>query len=387
MNNKFTELKTTKSSTRKPWIIAITILVIIFGGVFGYDFIRAMIMKKIFTNFQTPAQVVSAVVVKPQDWQPLLSSVGEIQAYTGVEISPEVPGKVREIYVTSGQMVKAGDKLIQLDDSSESGQLKSVAAQLNNAEINLKRNENLLAQKAVSQGAYDNAFAAYKEAKGNYENLLALKNKKLLKAPFSGKAGIVQIKVGQFVSVGQVSLSLQTVDALYTTFSVSQKDFAHLALNQPVEVRVDAYPHQVFKGHISAFDSEFNSETRMIDVQAALDPSNSLLLPGMFVDVNVLLPVAHNVLVVPQTAITYTLYGDSALVVTYDTEQKDGKTLIATDKNGYQLGKVKRVFVRTSDKRNNYVVITDGLKAGDVIIDAGQSKIDDGSAVAIPPMK
>lgn len=383
MTTQFAQLKVVKNNKKKPWVITITILVIIFGGVFGFDLVRAMIMKKIFTNFKTPAQVVSAYVVKAQDWQPILPAVGEIQAYSGVDISPEMPGRVREIYFTPGQTVNAGDKLIQLDDSSESAQLKSVEAQLKNAELNLKRNENLLAQKAISQGAYDNAFAAYKEIKANYQNLAALKNKKLLKAPFSGKIGIAQVKVGQFVGVGQVCVSLQTIEALYISFAVSQKDFSHLSINQPVEVRVDSYPHQVFTGHISALDSEFNADTRTIDVQAALDPSNISLLPGMFADVNVLLPVEHNALVVPQTAITYTLYGESALVVTFDTEQKDGKTTTSTDKNGYQLGNVKRVFVKTGDKRDNFVVITEGLKNSDVVVDAGQSKIDDGSAVAI----
>src|SRR5579872_3477321 len=129
---------------KKAWIIAIIILVVIFGGLLTFDFSRMMKMKKLFANYTPPAKVVSAIVIKPQDWQPLVPEVGQIEAYQGVEISAEVPGRVNEIYFTSGQQVKSGDKLIQLDDSSEKAQLKSIAAQLQNAETNLERQKHLL---------------------------------------------------------------------------------------------------------------------------------------------------------------------------------------------------------------------------------------------------
>lgn len=368
---------------KKPWIIAITILVVIFGGVFAFDITRALILKKIFSNFTPPPQVVSTITIKPQEWQKYLPAVGQVSAYRGVDISPEVSGRVDAIYFKSGQLVKSGEKLIQLDDSSEVAQIQSVDAQLQNAKSNLERMQRLLEQKAASQAAYDDALATEKQLKANYDNLVALQAKKLIRAPFAGQTGIAQVKVGQVVTAGQTCLSLQTVDALYVTFSVSQKDYSALSLNQPVIVKVDAYPNQKFMGHISAFDSQFDETTHSISVQAALDPSNMQLLPGMFVDVNVLLPVQQNVIVVPQTVLTYTLYGESAFVVTFNKVTEDGKDVIAKDKNGFPLGTVKKVFVRTSDKQGNKVVVLEGLKSGDVVVDSGQSKIDDGSTVAI----
>lgn len=372
-----------KPSNKKPWIIAITILVVIFGGVFAFDLTRTLIMKKIFTNFKFPPQVVSTIVVKPQTWQPLLPAVGRLEAYNGVDISSEVSGRVQAVYFTSGQTVEAGQKLIQLDDVSETAQLQSVEAQLRNAETNLQRSTHLLEQKVISQGAYDDAATNEKQIRASYNNLKAIKEKKLVRAPFAGKIGIANINVGQFITGGQTFTTLQTVDALYVTFAVSQKDYSLLRLQQPVEVRVDSYPNQAFIAKITAFDSKFSDESHTIDVQAGLAKSGLQLLPGMFVDVNVLLPLQHDVIVVPQTALTYTLYGESAYLVTFEKVTEDGKEVIATDKNGFQLGTVKKVFVRTSDKRENSVVVIEGLKAGDVVVDSGQSKIDDGSSVAI----
>lgn len=370
-------------SNKKPWIIAIVILGVIFGGVFTFDLVRSIILKRVFANFSFPPSVVSTITVKRQDWQPLLPAVGEISAYKGINISSEVPGSVKEIYFESGQEVKAGQKLIQLDDNAEVAQLKSVEAQLKNAELNLERYERLLAQKAVAQGAYDDASALVKQLRANYENLLAIKEKKLIRAPFEGQVGIAQVKLGQFINAGQTCVSLQTVNALYVTFAVSQKDYSAIKLYQPVEVKVDAYPNQIFKGKITAFDSKFSEDARTIEVQAALDKNQNNLVPGMFVDVNVLLPIQRNQIVVPQTALSYTLYGESAYVVTLETEEKEGQQVQVKDKHGFPVGIVKKVFVKTADKRGNLAVVTEGLEAGDVIVDAGQSKIDNGSRVAI----
>ncbi len=370
-------------SNKKPWIIAIVILVVVFGGVLAFNITKSVIMKRIFTNFQMPPQVVSTITVKAQDWQPILPAVGEISAYKGIDLSLEVSGRVKAIYFESGQNVKAGQKLIQLDDSTEAAQLQSMEAQLRNAELTLKRYSRLLEKKAVSQGAYDDAESLVKQLRANYNNLVAIKDKKLLKAPFAGKVGISQIKVGQFISVGQTCVSLQTVNALYVTFSVSQKDYSAIQLDQIVNINVDTYPNKTFKAKITAFDSQFSDDAHTIDVQAALEPVEETLLPGMFVDVDVLLPMEKNQIVVPQTALSYTLYGESAFLVTLNTEKKDGKSIQSKDKNGFLLGKVKKVFVKTGDKRENLAVVTEGLESGDIIVDAGQSKIEGGSTVAI----
>jgi len=368
---------------RKPWIIAIIILVVIFGGVFAFNLTRTIILKRVFANFQFPPSVVSTITVKAQDWQPLLPSVGELSAYKGISVSAEVSGRVTDIYFTAGQKVKAGEKLVQLDDASEKAQLSNMEAQLRNAELNFKRYSHLLEQKAVSQGAYDDAASSVKQLRASYDNLVASKEKKLIKAPFSGTLGIPQIKLGEVINAGQTCVSLQTVDALYVTFSVSQKDYSYLTLQQPVNVTVDAYPDEVFHANVAALDSNFSDDSHTIEVQAALKPSKIQLLPGMFVDVDILLPIKHDVIVVPQTALSYTLYGESAYLVSFEKENKDGKEIIATDKNGFKLGRVKKVFVKTVDKRGNLAVVTEGLNPGDIIVEAGQNKIENGSRVAI----
>ena len=110
------------------------------------------------------------------------------------------------------------------------------------------------------------------------------------------------------------------------------------------------------------------------DFQSNIDNSENKLLPGMYTSVKVALPIIPNSIILPQTAITYTLYGDSAFIVTLLDKKTD---------KGDSLGTVKRVFVKTGEKRDNSVVILEGIKEGDLVVSSGQLKLVDGSKIAI----
>ncbi|APJ03595.1 efflux RND transporter periplasmic adaptor subunit [Silvanigrella aquatica] len=354
--------------------LTILILAIVFGGIFGWHFFIQFQINKFFSNFVPPPQVVSVATAKSEDWQPYLYSVGSLSAINGVDISAETSGQVKAIYFDSGKFINKGDPLIQLDDSSEQAQLKEIAAQLQLAQVNDKRSKQLFSQGAASQSSVDDSATKVKQFSANYENVKTLIAKKLIRAPFSGKIGIRQVNIGQYISAGYACASLQTSHALYAQITLPQQDTNKVKLTQDVIVTVDAFPNLIFKGKITAIDSKIDETTRTIQAQATIDNSENKLLPGMFVNVKVALPIIPNSIVLPQTTITYTLYGDSAFLVTLSDKKSD---------TGEVLGTVKRVFVRTGEKRDNSVVILEGIKAGDVVVSSGQLKLVDGSAIAI----
>lgn len=358
----------------KRMSITIIGLVIVFGCVFGWYGLRQYFIKSFFAKFEPPPQVVSVVKAKLDNWQPYLYSVGSLSSINGVDISAETAGQVKAIYFDSGKHVKQGEPLIQLDDSTEQAQLKDISAQLQLAQVNDKRIKQLFTQGAASLSAVDDSTSKVKQLLANYENAKSLIAKKLIRAPFSGKIGIKQVNIGQFIAAGFACASLQTSNALYAQITLPQQDTNKININQEVIVTVDAFPNLNFKGKINAIDSKVDESTRTIHAQATIDNSENKLLPGMFISVKVALPVIPNSIVLPQTAITYTLYGDSAFVVSLLNQKTD---------KGEELATVKRVFVRTGEKRDNFVVILEGIKEGDMVVSSGQLKLNDGTKIAI----
>ena len=358
----------------KPMRRTIIGLIVVFGGIFGFYFLKQYGMHKYFSTFVPPPQTVSTVQAKNVLWQPYLTAVGTMSAINGVDISPEVSGQVKNIYFESGKMVKKNDPLIQLEDFSERAQLADVQAQLQLAEKNLERTKKLFSENVSTKSALDEATSKYKQLKANYENISSSISKKLVRAPFDGKIGIKQINVGQVVAAGQMCASLQAIHALYSKFSLPQQDIPKVFLKQVVKVSTDSYPDELFDGVISAIDSKVDDNTRTIEIQATVDNASGKLYPGMFVTLQLLLPSIPNTTVIPQTAITSTLYGDSAFIVSF-TGKKDS--------NNQDLATVKRVFVRTGDKQENNVVILEGIKGDDIVVNSGQSKLENGASITI----
>ncbi len=358
----------------KPVVLTVFALVIIFGGIFGYDALKAHFIAKFFETFAPPAPSVTVIRAGNVTWQPYLETLGNMTAKNGVDISPEVSGNVKAIFFKSGQTVKKGAALIQLDDSTERAQQEDIKAQLQLAQATLARTKKLFSVRATTQVALDDALTKEKQLKANLESVVYNISKKLIKAPFDGKIGISQINLGQNIREGQVCASLQAINALYAKFSLPQKDIQSVNLKQIVNVNSDAYPNVFFDGYISAIDSKVDENTRTLEVQAVIDNSAGKLYPGMFVDLKVFLPTIPNTVVIPQTAITYTLYGDSAFIVSLSGKKND---------KGEDLGSVKRVLIKTGDKIENLVAITEGIKAGDIVVTSGQSKLENDLKIVI----
>ena len=193
-----------------------------------------------------------------------------------------------------------------------------------------------------------------------------------MRAPFDGDLGVRKVEVGQYLSAGTQIVSLTDLSELWVNFTVTEKDSGQLKVGQTVRVGVDAYPGKVFEGKITTIEPQIATDTRNIRVQATIANPDHILKPGMFATTTVVLPDKPPVLTVPETAVDYTLYGDSVFVIN-EKKTDDGKTTLTAD----------RTYVQTGDRINGRAVILKGLKEGDRVVAVGQLKIQSGAAVAI----
>lgn len=365
-----------KKSMKKPLIITIVGLVILFGGLFSFGMFRSYMMNKSMASFKTPPQVISATKVVTATWKPFINSIGTIVAIKGVSVTPEIAGLITHIYFQSGDKVKAGQPLIKLDTSLDEQDFKNYQAQYLLAKITYDRQRALYISRNVSNEALDQARAAVQQDKAIMDKTGVTILQKTIRAPFSGKIGIRQVNIGQYVSPGDALVTLQSLDPLYMNFSLPQQNVKALYTNQPIELTVDAFPNQTFNGTVSALNAQVDSSTRNILIQATVPNPKFQLLPGMFATVKVILPQQQNVMTVPQTAINYSLFGNSVFVLV-------PPATAPTTKNAPIIYTVKQVYVTTGEQRGSVVAITKGLTVGEEVVTSGQLKLDDGSPVMI----
>lgn len=354
-------------------IAVILFLLIVFGVIFGWGLLRSFLENRYFANFKPPPETISTATAISQTWQPTLSAVGSFSAEKGVTVSSQVPGAIVKMYFQPGQMIKAGQPIVQLDDSEEQQDLKNFQAQLTLSEITFRRQSILYSKQSVALSELDQARAQLQSNAAQVGKTQAIIAKKHIVAPFSGKLGMNQVNIGQYVNAGTAIVSLQAFDPLNVDFNLPQQYLFMLRMSQPIQIIVESLPNDVFNGKIIALDSQVDPGTRNIAVRGLLSNPQFKLFPGMYINVKVILPQKMNVVTVPQTAVTYSLYGDTIYVVT-----KEG-----ADANGKPIFKVHARYVTTGEQFNNRVVILKGIKANEVVVTSGQLKLVDGAVVNI----
>jgi membrane fusion protein (multidrug efflux system) len=332
-------------------------------------------IRQVIANSPKPApQTVSTVKVEVLEWQPQLSAVGTLSAVRGVDVSPEIAGLVREVDFKSGQDVKAGDVLVQLNADSDVAQLHSLEAAAELSAVVLERDKAQLAAEAVSQAQVDSDAADLKSRRALAAQQAATVAKKTIRAPFDGKLGITTVNPGQFLNPGDKIVTLQRIDPIFIDFYLPQKQIAGLAVGMVVNVASDAYPGQAFAGKITAISPKIDVATRNVQVQATISNAKRQLLPGMFARASVDSGARQRHLTLPQTAITYNPYGSTVFVLK-PGEQKDARG------NAQQV--VEQVFVTTGETRGDQIAILKGLEEGQQVVSSGQLKLKNGSAVAV----
>jgi membrane fusion protein, multidrug efflux system len=366
---------------KKPfwkYLIFFVILFVLFLAlVAGFGFVKFTQIQGFITMaksgaFEPPPTAVTTDVAQRTEWQPTLESVGTVTAVNGVTVSTDLAGIVRQIAFESGSKVREGDLLVHLDTTQEEAQLHSAEAQRDFAAVTLKRDKDLVEKHAISQSDYDNADAVFRQNQASVDQFKALIARKTLRAPFDGVAGIRQVNLGQYLKEGDMVVTLQAFDPIYVNFSLPQQDLSKLIIGEPVQLRVDAFPDQIFNGTITAINSLVDQATRNVQVQATFKNSDLRLRPGMFAKVSVVLSERQNVVAIPATAIHYAPYGDSIFVV---SELKDPQ--------GKEYKGVKEQFIKTGQSRGDMIAVVSGLKPGDEVVTSGVFRLKSGAHVKV----
>ena len=357
------------------WFIIIGILLgVLVTAIVGFNYIRANAIKNFFATMKPPPTNVTVAEAKSEVIPNLLNAVGDLAAVHQVNVTSDVNGRVTQIMFQAGSTVKAGTPLVQLFDAPEQGDLASFKAQAKVAELNLDRAKQLASRQFGPQATVDTAQAAFDQAQAGISRTEAVISQKLVRAAFDGDLGVRRVEVGQYLTAGTQIVTLTDLSAVYANFTVTEKDSGTLKVGQTVRITVDAYPGRKFEGKLTTIEPQIAAETRNIRVQATIQNPDKILKPGMFATTTVVLPDKPAVITVPETAVDYTLYGDSVYLIT-EKKEDDGKTSLTA----------VRTFVQTGDRSNGRAVIVRGLKAGDRVVQVGQLKLQSGVAVAISP--
>ena len=355
------------------WFIIVGLLLaVLVGGLVGFNAFRTKMITQFFANNKPPPASVSVAEAKSEVIPNLLTAVGDLAAVHQVNVTSDVSGRIVEIMFTAGSSVKAGTPLVQLFDGPEQGDLASFKAQATMGQLALERAKQLASRQFGPQATVDQAQSAYDQANAGIAKTQAIISQKLVRAPFDGELGVRRVEVGQFLTAGTQIVSLTDLSELYANFTVTEKDSGNLKVGQTVRILVDAYPGRIFEGKISTIEPQISADTRNIRVQATIANPEQILKPGMFTTTTVVLPDKPAVVTVPETAVDYTLYGDSVYLIT-EKKEDDGKTSLTA----------VRTFVRTGNRVQGRAEIFSGLKPGDRVVAVGQLKLQSGAAVAI----
>ena len=371
-----------KAITEKPrarpvrmlrWFIIVgLVLSLLVGGLVWFNYFRGKMIAQFFANNKPPPASVSIADAKSEVIPNLLIAVGDLAAVHQVNVTSDVNGRITDIMFTAGSNVKEGTPLIQLFDAPDQGDLANFKAQATVAQLSLDRAKQLAARQFGPQATVDTAQAAFDQANAGIAKTQAIISQKLVRAPFDGELGVRKVEVGQYLTAGTQIVSLTDLSVLYANFTVTEKDSAQLKVGQTVRVVVDAYPGRNFEGKITTIEPQIATDTRNIRVQATIANPERILKPGMFTTTTVVLPEKQPVVTIPETAVDYTLYGDSVYLLT-EKKEEDGKTSLT----------VVRTFVQAGKRIEGRAEILKGLKPGDRVVAVGQLKLQSGAAVTI----
>jgi membrane fusion protein, multidrug efflux system len=355
------------------WFIIVGLLLaVLVGALVGFNAFRTKMITQFFANNKPPPSAVTVAEAKSELIPNLLTAVGDLAAVHQVNVTSDVNGRITEILFTAGASVNAGTPLLQLFDGPEQGDLATFKAQATMAQLSLERAKQLAARQFGPQATVDQAQSAFDQAYGGIAKTQATISQKLVRAPFDGELGVRKVEVGQYLTAGTQIVSLTDLSELYANFTITEKDSGHLKVGQIVRVKVDAYPGRTFEGKISTIEPQIATDTRNIRVQATIANPDHILKPGMFATTTVVLPDKEPVVTIPETAVDYTLYGDSVFLIT-EKKEEDGKTSLTA----------VRSFVQTGNRIEGRAEILKGLKPGDRVVAVGQLKLQSGSAVTI----
>jgi len=414
-------------------ILVLAVLVVVVGGIVGFNFLRDNGIKQYFATMKPPAATVSTTIAKPSSWTPGVEAIGTVRAVRGVDLTVETTGIVKDILFHANQKVAANAVLLQLDDAVERADLDAQKAQAALDQTSLTRAIELTRRGVGSDSTLDTARAAASASASQVTKLQAVLDQKQLTAPFGGTVGIPKIDIGQYLAPGTAVVTLQDLDTMRVDFSIPEQQLPLLKIGQTVRLGLSG-ADMPFAGEIRGIDPKIDPSSRLVNIRAEVANPDGKLTPGQFVQVRVELPEEQNVLTLPQTALTTSLYGDYIFVVqpakpagtapAQPAKPEEKPAAAATDKpadakpatdamkpaadaakpadkvasdatkpaadpakpaaEGDKPALVlSQVFVKPGRRNQGMVEIVEGLKAGDEVVTAGQNRLFNGMSVNV----
>lgn len=364
--------------TKKPRlvlrILIVLLLIAAMVGGLGYKKFLQLEMMAAQGSVAPPPISVTVAEAKAAQWNKRIKAIGTLIAYQGVNISSEVAGIVTSINFESGQEVKKGKLLIVLDNQTEVASLRSAKAQFEVANNRYQRFIQLKDENFVTGNVLDEQVSLVDISKSQISIAEAALAKKSILAPFSGKLGIRQVDLGEYIAPGTNMVTLQSVDRLLLDFTLPESNFRNLAVGQSVSFDVRSYPNRSFTGKITAWDPILDENTRNVNIRAEVDNEKRYLAPGMFAEILVSGTRKIPVLTIPETSIFYNIYGEAVYVLEQPEATESGPA------PGYILA-ARQVDV--AYRVEGVVGIKAGIKAGDLVVTAGQLKLYPSLQVAI----
>lgn len=378
------DVQNNKPKKSRSFVMKLVLLIVIlaFAAVIGLQMLKARGMAAYFANMPEPINPVTVTTLQTQQWTPAIEATGIIRPNQGAMLSSQTAGTVKTIFVEAGKKVKKGDLLIELDSDVEKANLAAYQAQLTSVQANYQRYATLFRSKSVSQSDLDNAESSYKALVANIEAAKATIARRQIYAPFDGVTGIIQVNIGQYVTIGQPMVRVEDISTTKIDFSIGQNNLENLFIGQKVTAVVDAFAGETFAAKISAIEPAITSTSGLIDLQATVEDSRDKLLSGMFARVRVALTTEYDQLVLPQVAIAYNMYGESVYRLTALSDEDKEK--YADNENLDKMYRAYLVTVKTLDRSGIYSHLENGpLQFGDIIVTGGQQRLSNGSLVVV----
>ncbi|CAH1073701.1 efflux RND transporter periplasmic adaptor subunit [Candidatus Nitrotoga sp. 1052] len=359
--------------TTKRMIIMLLLAAMVFGGIYAFQQFRNKMIQQSIKGRANPPQSVSTTVAQLSSWQPTFEAVGNLRASNGTSLAAEVSGLVTAIHFDSGATVEAGQLLLELNAAPFKAQLEQLKATARLAKQSYDRDVAQYKVEAVSKAAVEISAANLKSALAQVTMQEAVIAQRSIRAPFSGRLGIRQVDLGQYLAPGTALVNLQKLDPMYLDFSVPQAQMDMARVGEKVTIQTSAFPNKVFTGTISAIEPQVEISTRNLKVRASIANPNNELLPGLFATVRVNRGDQKQYITLPNSVIAYNPYGSTIFIVNNKGKGADGKPQLV----------VEQRFVTTGATRGDQVAVLSGLKVNETVVTSGQLKLRNGTPVFV----
>jgi len=350
-------------------VLLLTTVVGTGGALAAWKYASKQEARAASANQPEPIESVTVAVAKALEHRQTTTSIGTVIALRSITLRNELPGTVRQVMLTPGQVVDAGTVLVALDISVEEADLKAQEAQAALAETTLDRMQRARQNRAVSEIEVDRARAEHDVALAQIARTRAIIARKTIRAPFRARVGLADVHPGQYLNEGTQLTTLQGVDdAVHVDFTVAQGVAAGLRVGQSVDVFATSDSSST-AARIVALDARIDPTTRNAMVRARIEGAANAPAPGASVRVRVPIGAPRTAVAVPVSALRKGPGGDQVFVIAPD---KDGKTRAHARQvaSGAMLG--------------DEIVILAGLSAGERVAASGSFKLRDAVRVAIP---